>query len=135
MQVFVADGFISTEIERYENDKVVTASFSIAIKSGYGESARVDFFPVKCFNKTAENVIKYKQKGDYILVRGTLKNVTYEGKDGKKNMLTNIIAQEIGYGHAAKKEKAENIKTEYTQTSFDANALPDLPDEQDDYPF
>lgn len=128
MQVFVADGFIATDIERYQGDKTVTAKFSLAIRSGYGDNARTDFFPVACFDKVAENILKYKKKGDYLIVRGTLKNVVYETKEGNKKMLTNIIAQEIGYGHTTRVDKAENIKTEYSQTPYDADALPDIPD-------
>lgn len=135
MQIFVADGFIATDIERYDNGKVITAKFSIAIRSGYGENSRTDFFPVACFDKVAENVIKYKKKGDYLLVRGTLKNVVYETKEGKKSMLTNIIAQEIGYGHTTRAEKAERVKTEYSQTPFEESELPTTPDELDFPPF
>ena len=117
MQVFIADGFLANDPEQYlsENGELFAANFNLAIRSGFGDNSRTDFFPVVAYNNVGKNICKFKKKGDYVIVRGSLKNTTYETKDGQKRIVTTIIAQEIGFGHVVKTESKEAFRSEYSK--------------------
>ena len=72
--------------------------FTLAVKRRFkdanGENV-VDFHNVVCWSSTAEICSKYAKKGRELLVRGELQNRSYEGQDGTKKYVTEIIADEV----------------------------------------
>lgn len=54
-----------------------------------------DFFRCKCFTYTAEYAAKYAKKGSMAYLMGRLQNRSYEGKDGTKRTITEIIVNEL----------------------------------------
>lgn len=61
--------------------------FSIAV-SGYKDET--EWFKAKAFKKNAENIDKFFNKGDMILVEGKMQTSSWE-KDGQKKYKTELI--------------------------------------------
>lgn len=81
-------------------------SFSLAINNGYGENQTTDFINCVAWNKTAEFVAKYFQKGSMIIVIGKIGSRSWDGPDGKKHYATEVVASEVGFGESKRKEEA-----------------------------
>ena len=102
MNNVVLIGNISTDLELKQtmNGKSV-CQFNLAV-NGYGE--KTDFIPVQVWNKQAENLVKFQQKGSKIGVSGRLSVDSYE-QDGQKKTFTKVVAHEIEFLGAKQQEK------------------------------
>ena len=102
MNNVVLIGNISTDLELKQtmNGKSV-CQFNLAI-NGYGE--KTDFVPVQVWNKQAENLIKFQQKGSKIGVVGRISVDNYE-QDGQKKTFTKVIAHEVEFLGTKPQEK------------------------------
>ena len=56
-----------------------------------------DFIPVVLYNKNAENVAQYTQKGSQIAIEGRIKTGSYDAKDGTKRYTTEVIASKVQF--------------------------------------
>lgn len=56
-----------------------------------------EFHRVRVWGKAAENAAEYLAKGSQVHVEGHLETRTWEGKDGKKNYTTEIVAERVTY--------------------------------------
>ena len=89
------------ELRRTDSGKAV-CNFTVAINNGYGEEQKADFVSCVAWNKTAEFVGKYFTKGRMIIVVGRIQTRTWEGQDGKKNYVTEVVASEVAFGESKK---------------------------------
>ena len=87
---------------RYTGTGTAVCSFNIAINNGTGESQTTDFISCTAWNQTAEFVNKYFTKGRMIIVFGSIRTRSWEGKDGKKNYATEVVASEVSFGESKK---------------------------------
>lgn len=94
-------------------------SFSLGVggskKSASGEWENVTYWvKIAVFGKTAEFVQKYVHKGSAVGVDGELRTRSWEGEDGKKNSLTEVVADEVvllgGGGGEAKSQTQQGTK-------------------------
>lgn len=69
------------------------AKFTLAVKRRQGEET--DFFNCTAFGKQVEALEKYTEKGNRIIVVGSIQNDSYTDKDGNKKQQTNIIVDEF----------------------------------------
>lgn len=67
------------EIRNTNNGKKV-ANVGLAVKTGYGNNAKTEWFNLVLWEKKAEIAEKYIGKGQLISVEGTLQSRDYEGK-------------------------------------------------------
>jgi single-strand DNA-binding protein len=98
MNLWEGIGRITKDIElRQVGDKNTdTCSFTIAVDRKYKtrEGERLaDFIPVTCWGQNAKFVHDFFNKGNRILVIGSLQSRTYDDKDGKKVYVIEIIAE------------------------------------------
>lgn len=95
MNIFVGTGNLTKNIEvRYTTNNNAVGEFSIAINNG--KDKEPDFINCVVWNKQAENMAKYTQKGDMVSVEGSLKTDTYE-KDGQKRYRTYVLANRVQF--------------------------------------
>jgi single-strand DNA-binding protein len=66
---------------REVGDSHLLSTFRIA--NNHGQD-RVSFINIECWDKTAENVQQYLEKGSGVVVQGQLMTDTYEDRDGNK---------------------------------------------------
>lgn len=96
-------GNLTKDPEQFQTDKGKNGCrFGLAV-NGYGD--HTDFFNCCAFEKTAEFISKYFNKGSRICVRGSVQTGSYE-KDGVKHYTTTIFIQEVDF--AQKKTDASN---------------------------
>ena len=81
---------------RYTASGKAVARITVAVnrqwKSQDGESREeVDFIPAVVWGKMAENVDRYLKKGSSLLVEGRISVRNFEGKDGQKKYMTEIV--------------------------------------------
>ena len=102
MNNVVLIGNISTDLELKQtmNGKSV-CQFNLAI-NGYGE--KTDFVPVQVWNKQAENLVKFQQKGSKIGIVGRISVDNYE-QEGQKKTFTKVIAHEVEFLRTKQQEK------------------------------
>jgi|TARA_B100000767_G_scaffold127554_1_gene121451 single-strand DNA-binding protein len=87
------------EIITLESGKKV-AKFSIATNENYknaqGEKVTdTQWHNIVAWNKTADIIEKYLEKGNEVAVEGKLTSRTYETKEGEKRYITEIVCNEI----------------------------------------
>ena len=87
------------EIITLESGKKV-AKFSIATNENYknaqGEKVTdTQWHNIVAWNKTADIIEKYLEKGNEVALEGKLTSRTYETKEGEKRYITEIVCNEI----------------------------------------
>jgi single-strand DNA-binding protein len=76
------------------------AKFSIATNESYknasGEKiADTQWHNVVAWNKTAEIIERYLEKGNEVAIEGKLTSRSYETKEGEKMYITEVVANEV----------------------------------------
>jgi len=76
------------------------AKFSLATNESYknaeGEKiTNTEWHNLIVWNKTAEIVEKYLEKGNEIAIEGKLTSRSYEDKDGNKKYITEVVVNEL----------------------------------------
>jgi single-strand DNA-binding protein len=67
-------------------------TFNIAVNRIKKEET--DFFKCQAWDAKAEFINKYFRKGNMIAITGRLQNRSWDGKDGKKQYITEVIVEE-----------------------------------------
>lgn len=100
---------------RTTTNGVSVARFSLAIDRRFqrqGEDRQTDFINIVCFGRTAEFAHKYFGKGNMMCVVGSIQSRSWDGQDGKKNYVTEVIADEVNFCGEKKTENAPNVGTD-----------------------
>ena len=74
----------------------MVTSFTLAVDR-FAASKEADFISVVTWEKLAENCGNSLTKGQRALVEGRLQIRSYDGKDGQKRWVTEIIAQSVEF--------------------------------------
>ena len=114
---------------RYTNEGTPVCNFRIAIDNNYGAEKTTDFINVVAWNKTAEFISKYFSKGKMIIVCGRITSRSWEGSDGKKNYVTEVVASEVNFGETKTNAESEN------NTATDNEAFTEIDGTPDNLPF
>lgn len=99
----------------YTQSGVAVTKITVAVdrvKKGGEQTA--DFPSVTVFDKTAENVCKYMDKGRQIAVEGRIQTGSYKNKDGKTVYTTDVVADKVEFiGEKAEKPQVNNVVDDY----------------------
>lgn len=99
-------------------------SFTIAVdrdyKSQNGEKT-TDFLNIVAWRQTAEFVTKYFDKGNLILIEGSVNVRSYKDQNGQNRYITEIVADNAQFT-GEKKEQSQANTVAYTPDSYSANA-------------
>lgn len=109
--------------KRYTQSQKPVTSFRLAVERDFDKDRKADFINCVAWNNTADFVSKYFCKGNMIIVSGRLQMRDWTDKDGKKHTESEVIAENIYFGEAKKKE-TEN------KTAFEP-----LPETDGELPF
>lgn len=88
------------ELRFVQGTGTAVANFTIAVdrkvpsKDGKKEA---DFIPIVVFGKMAETVANYTSKGKLISVAGRIQTRSYDGQDGRKVYVTEVVSDEIKF--------------------------------------
>lgn len=85
---------------RYTPKGIPVATFTLAVnrnfKNGKGEQ-EADFINCVVWRKPAENVANFLGKGSLAGVDGRLQSRYYEGQDGKRVYITEVVAESVQF--------------------------------------
>lgn len=85
---------------RYTPSGIAQTRVTLAIqrnyKNGQGEY-ETDFIQVTIWRKQAENTANFMRKGGIIGVTGRIQTRNYEGQDGKRVYVTEVIASDVSF--------------------------------------
>ena len=112
---------------RYTTSNTAICNFTLAVDRKFskaGEEKQTDFINIVSFGKTAEICEKWFYKGRQVAVVGRIQTRSWDGKDGKRQYATEVVAEETYF--------ADSKKNEDTQT-YDSG-LPVI-DEDIELPF
>ena len=107
------------EIRRTNSGKAVT-SFTIACDKP-GKDSGASFIECVAWEKTAEFVSKYFEKGSAIIVEGRLESRQYEAKDGQKRTVTEVVVSQAHFCEKKKEDEPGNTNTPSNFTLLDDN--------------
>lgn len=111
---------------------VPVVSFTLAVDRRFkvkGEERQADFINIVAWRSTAEFIAKYFTKGQQCALCGSLQARSYEDKDGKKQYVTEVVADEVYFAGSKKQTTGEPVQ----QESSDFEMLPNCDD--DELPF
>ncbi len=84
-----------------------TANFTLAVDRPYRNQQggkEADFIPVVVWNKLAEHCANYIGKGRLVAVDGRLQIRSYDGNDGQRKYITEVVAETVKFLDRAKEE-------------------------------
>ena len=110
---------------RYTQNGKAVCSFTLAVDRPYTnqEEKEADFINIIAWNKSGENAAKYLAKGRQAAVEGRLQIRTYDGDDGKKRWVTEVVADRVEFIGSAGAQKQED-ETFGEEVDFDERDVP-----------
>ena len=119
---------------RYTPNGAAVCSFTLAVDRPFtnqGGNREADFINIVVWNKAGENCAKYLSKGRQPAVEGRLQIRSYEGNDGQKRYVTEVIADRVefignnGGGNSAPQNQSHNTGDDFgTEIDFDDSEVP-----------
>jgi len=85
---------------RYLPSGVSVTNFSIAVDRNFTSQdgqRGADFIPIVTWRKLAELCVNYLSKGRLVAVSGRLQTRTYDGQDGQRRYITEVVADEVQF--------------------------------------
>lgn len=104
------------ELRFVQGSGKAVANFMIAVDNPFDKD-NADFFRVVVWGVQAENLAKYKHKGNPVGVVGRLSSRTYDTANGEKRFVVEIIASNIDYLPFSKNETGGTSTTNTTQAT------------------
>lgn len=132
MNKWIGIGRLTKDVDfRMTNTGVAVANFTLAISRPFLQNGerQTDYINCVTWRKQAENLSTYVKKGDQVAVEGMIQTRNYEGKDGKRVYVTEVMAESIQFLET--KGQSQNKKPQ--QQSND-NPFQEQPI-QEDLPF
>lgn len=127
---------------RYLPSGVAVTNFTLAVNRNFtnqqGER-EADFIPIVTWRGLAETCAKYLNKGRLVAVAGRIQVRHYEGQDGQRRYVTEIVADEVQFldrdGTRTGREPA--TESEYPQEEYGGipNGFQPIEGEDDELPF
>lgn len=85
---------------RYTQSGKAVCAFTLAVDRPYlanNGNREADFINIVVWNKTAENCAQYLGKGKLAAVDGRLQIRSYDGQDGQRRYITEVIADNVRF--------------------------------------
>lgn len=125
MNKIIIMGRVTKQVDvRYTPSQKVVCSFTLAVDRPFlnQEGKReADFIPVVVWGKAAELCGNSLAKGHRILVEGRLQIRSYDGKDGNRHWVTEVIANSVEFIERKSDAKNANMTNIGKEVPFDEN--------------
>lgn len=114
---------------RYTPNGAAVCTFTLAVDRPFsGDKKEADFINIVVWNKAGENAAKYLAKGRQAAIEGRLQIRTYDGDDGKKRWVTEVVADRVefigGSGGNGGTKKADDLEDFGYEVQFDESEVP-----------
>jgi single-strand DNA-binding protein len=126
---------------KYTPSGVAVANFTLAVNRPFktnGEN-EADFINITVWRKPAENAANFLKKGSLAGVTGSIQTRNYEGSDGKRVYVTEVVADRVqfldskGSGQTNNNQSKPQENTRVDEDPFAGNGQIDIDDS--DLPF
>ena len=117
---------------RYTSTGKVVCQFTLAVDRPFANQEgqrEADFIPVVIWGKQGETCGNYLTKGQRALVEGRLQIRSYDGKDGNKRWVTEVIADRFEFIERKATKVSDSAAPTSSMDSFGTN-VPLLSDEE-----
>jgi single-strand DNA-binding protein len=121
---------------RYTPNGVSVATFTLAVNRPFSNKEgekEVDFINCVVWRKPAENVANFLKKGSLAGVDGRIQTRNYDGQDGKKVYVTEVLAESVQFLEPKKDSVAPKQETKDNNDPFGGSGQLNITDE--DLPF
>lgn len=116
---------------RYTGSNTPVATFSLAVNRNFSNQngeREADFINIVVWRKQAENVKNYLTQGSQVAIDGRIQTRTYDGQDGQKRYITEVIAENVEF--LGSKNSSGNMNTPASSnnagpTPYDFGAAPE----------
>lgn len=113
---------------RYPSSNIPVANFSLAVDRPFtnqnGER-EADFINIIVWRKQAENVKKYLTKGSLVAVDGRIQTRNYEGSDGKRVYVTEVVADRVQFLETKSQAQSRGTSSmDDPMNNFSVNDIP-----------
>lgn len=109
MNKIILVGNVCNEIEiRYTSNNTPIATFTIAVNRNHTKedgTKDTDFINIVVWNKRAENVKNYLDKGSKVGISGRLQVRKYQNERGENRYVTEVVADEVEFLNSKKPEE------------------------------
>jgi single-strand DNA-binding protein len=131
---------------KYTPSGVPVASFTLAVNRNFTNQAgerEADFINCQVWRKPAENVANYLKKGSLAGVDGRIQTRNFEGQDGKRVYITEVVAESVQFleprnsGQPSNQSSNQNNNKQQTRADEDPfkNDGQPIDISDDDLPF
>src|SRR5699024_8796492 len=100
---------------RYTPNGVAVANFTVAtnrpFRNQQGEQ-EADFINCTVWRKPAENLAQYMSKGSLVGVDGRIQTRSYDGDDGKRVYVTEVVAESVQFLEPSKNKGGGNQQSQ-----------------------
>ena len=135
MNVWNFTGNLGNDAEqRYTQSGDAVVSFSVGVKSGFGDKASTTWAKCAMFGKRGESVAPYLKKGALVGISGELNNREYQDKEGQKRYSLDVRVNDLTLlggrqsGDSAPSDKPQQRNAQGAQKAS-------MGDMDDDIPF
>jgi single-strand DNA-binding protein len=94
------------ELKQTPAGKMV-ATFSLAVKRPFAKET-TDFFTICAWDKLAETMSRYINKGSQICIRGYLQTRSWQDQNGQKRYATEVVAQDFEFCETKRESEGNN---------------------------
>ena len=106
---------------RYTTNNTPVASFTIAVNRNHTKedgTKETDFINIIVWNKRAENVKNYLDKGSKVGISGRLQVRKYQNERGENRYVTEVVAEEVEFLNSKKSglDEKSPVKSEDNRT-------------------
>ena len=113
---------------------LAVSTFTIAVDRKFSkEKKETDFIPIVVWGKQGESAANNLEKGRLVAISGRIQTRNYEGKDGIRRYITEIVADEVQFLDY-KNSSSNNVANDNNSTSYD-DGWTDPVDDDDEIPF
>ena len=109
----------SKPVLRTNESGTSNATFSIAVNDGFGDKQKTYFIPCVAWNKLAETIERYCDKGSQVSVGGKITTNSYETKQGEKRFVVQVSIDECEFLNSKPREAKDDIETKPVSDPFE----------------
>lgn len=112
---------------RYTPNGVAVATFTLAVNRSFTNAQgerEADFISIVVWRKIAENAANFLKKGSLAGVDGRVQTRSYEGQDGKRVYVTEVLAESVQFLEP-KSSGAQSGGNNSSQSESQSNSKPD----------
>lgn len=146
MNKFILIGNLTRDPElRTTSSGISVCTFTVAVNRRFANQQgerQADFFNIVAWRGLGENCAKYLAKGRKVAVSGEMQNRSYDGKDGIKRYISEVIADDVEF--LTPRDASTHLPEPYPPEPFGASGMREVgePDadgfqeiEDDELPF